>query len=58
MRRDIWFFLFALGLAFFGWPLLSIFKDSLIPYLFIIWLVFIALVGVAAMFPERKEGGS
>jgi hypothetical protein len=55
MRRDIWIFLFALGLMFFSWPLMSIFKGSLIPYLFIIWLVFIALICITAFFSERDE---
>jgi len=44
VRRDLWLFIFALGLAFFTWPLLSIFRNSLVPALFIIWLAFIALI--------------
>jgi len=56
MRRDIWFFLFFLGLMFFSWPLMGIFKGSLIPYLFIIWFVFIALICITAIFSERDEG--
>jgi hypothetical protein len=55
MRRDIWIFLFVLGLMFFSWPLMSIFKGSLIPYLFISWLVFIALICITAIFSERDE---
>ena len=39
----------------FSWPLMSIFKGSLIPYLFVIWLVFIALICVTAIFSERDE---
>lgn len=58
MRRDVWFFLFMLGLAFFSWPILSIFKNSLILYLFIAWLVFIILIRVIELFSEREEGGS
>ncbi len=56
MRRDIWIFLFVLGLLFFSWPFMSIFKGSLIPYLFVIWLVFIAFICITAIFSERDEG--
>jgi hypothetical protein len=56
MRRDIWIFLFILGLMFFSWPLISIFKGSLIPYLFIIWLLFIALICITAIYSEKDEG--
>jgi hypothetical protein len=55
MRRDIWIFLFVLGLMFFSWPLMSIFKGSLIPYLFIAWLIFIAFICITAIFSERDE---
>ena len=45
-----------MGLMFFSWPLMGIFKGSLIPYLFIIWFVFIALICITAIFSERDEG--
>lgn len=57
MRRDIWYFIFALGAILFTWPILSIFKDSLPAYFFIIWLVYIILVFVTAKFSEREDGG-
>ncbi len=56
MRRDIWISLFVLGLMFFSWPFMSIFKGSLIPYLFIIWLIFIALICITAIFSGKDEG--
>jgi hypothetical protein len=56
MRRDIWIFLFVLGLMFFSWPFMSIFRGSLIPYLFIIWLLFIALICITAIFSDKDEG--
>ncbi len=57
MRRDVWIFLLAIGVLFFTWPIMSIFKDSLATYLFIIWLVFILLIFVASTFSQREDGG-
>lgn len=57
MRRDVWIFLFFIGLLFFSVPLLSIFKDSLPGYLFVIWLVFIVLLYIASKASEREDGG-
>ncbi len=56
MRRDIWFFLFLIGAALFSWPLISIFKTSIIPYLFIVWLLFIMLIRVFVALSEKEEG--
>jgi hypothetical protein len=57
MRRDAWFFLFLLGFLFFSWPLMSIFKDSLVISLFVVWLVFIILILITSIFSEREDGG-
>ena len=57
MTRDVWFFLFFLGALLFGWPLISIFKSGLAAYLVIVWIVFIALILVASILPEREDGG-
>jgi hypothetical protein len=57
MKRDIWIFLFALGVIFFSWPILSIFQDSLVVSLFIIWLLFIVLLFITGIFSEREDGG-
>lgn len=57
MKREIWLFLFLLGFFFFSWPLMSIFKDSLVISLFVIWLVFIILIFVTSIFSEKEEGG-
>jgi len=58
MRRDVWIFLLALGVLFFTWPIMSIFKDSLAIYLFVIWLVFILLILVTSVFSQREDDGS
>jgi hypothetical protein len=57
MKRDIWIFLFVIGLLFFSWPIMSIFKHSLATSLFIIWLIFIVFIFIIALFPEREDGG-
>ena len=56
MRRDIWIFLIVIGILFFSWPIMSIFRDSLITYLFVLWIVFIALIFVISLFSEREDG--
>lgn len=57
MRRDVWIFLFVVGAIFFSWPIMSIFQDSLVISLFIIWLVFIVLIFITSFFSEREKGG-
>jgi len=56
MKRDIWIFLFALGVLFFNWPIMSIFQENLVFSLFIIWLVFIVLMFIASI-REGEDGG-
>ena len=58
MKRDIWVFLFGLGVLLFGVPFLTIFRNSLAYYLFIIWFVFIALIFLASNYSKRDDGGS
>jgi len=41
MRNELAIFLFAVGLLFFNWPILTIFSSTLPLYLFIAWLAFI-----------------
>jgi hypothetical protein len=58
MKRDIWIFLFFIGLLLFGWPLLAIFRDHLTYYLFIIWFAFIGMLCLASILSERGDGGN
>jgi hypothetical protein len=57
MKRDIWVFLFGLGVLLFNGPFLIIFHDSLTYYLFIIWFVFIGLIFLASNYSKREDGG-
>ena len=58
MKRDIWIFLFGMGMLLFGWPFLLIFKNNLILYLFVAWIIFIGLIYLASKYPKREDGGS
>jgi len=57
MRREKWLFLFLIGVLFFSWPIMSIFKDNLVVSLFVIWLVFIILIFITSIFSESEDGG-
>jgi hypothetical protein len=56
VRRDIWIFFTVIGILLFSWPIMSIFRDSLTTYLFVIWIIFIALIFVISLFSEREDG--
>jgi hypothetical protein len=56
MRRDVWIFLFAVGVLLFTWPVLSIFNDNLAAYLFVVWFIFILLIFITSIFSEREDG--
>jgi hypothetical protein len=58
MKRDIWVFLFCLGIVLFCGPFLAIFRSSLVYYLFVIWFVFIGLIFLASTSSERDDGGN
>jgi hypothetical protein len=58
MKRDVWVFLFCLGLLLFFGPFLNIFHSSLAYYLFVIWIVFIGLIFLASTYAERDDGGN
>ena len=56
--RDIWLFLFIVGLLLFSWPSIEMFSLSLHYYLFIIWGVFILIIGlVSTLYDGRGRGG-
>ncbi len=55
--REIWIFLFALGVILFNWPILSIFNYNLSTYLFIAWSIFILLVFIATRKGDARDDG-
>jgi hypothetical protein len=46
----------VIGILFFSWPIMSIFRDSLTTYLFVIWIIFIAIIFVISLFSKREDG--
>ncbi len=57
MMREIWIFLFVLGLILFGWPFMSIFKNNLVAYLFTAWFVLIVLIFVLTVYSKKGDNG-
>ncbi len=58
MKRDIWVFLFCIGILLFCGPFLNIFRNSLTYYLFVVWIAFIGLIFLASTHAEREDGGN
>ncbi len=56
MRRDILIFLFLLGVLFFSWPIMSIFRENIAAALFVLWFVFILLVYFTTTFSGPEDG--
>lgn len=56
-NKELWPFLFLLGTLLLNWPFLDIFSLSLPYYLFSVWGLFIAAVGifVRKSEPEGKD---
>ena len=45
-NKELWFFLFLLGILLFNWPFLAIFSLGLPHYLFGVWGAFIIAIGI------------
>lgn len=56
-NRELWPFLFAIGVLLFNWPFLNIFSLYLPYYLFGIWGLFIISVGlfISTLSKSRKK---
>ncbi len=57
MSKEIWPFLFFLGLLFFNWPFLEIFSVSLPKYLFGVWALFIIAIALIITYVSRQDAG-
>ncbi len=44
MQKDIWIFIFSVAFLCLNWPFLEIFQNNFAQYLFVAWLVIIAVV--------------
>ena len=54
MRKDVFFFIFILGVIALNWPLLKIFNASLPLYLFTAWMVFILVLMLAERYVRHE----
>ena len=45
--KELWLFLFLIGILLFNWPLLVMFGLSLPYYLFGVWGIFIIVIGIS-----------
>jgi uncharacterized membrane protein YhaH (DUF805 family) len=45
---EIWVFIFILGLLGINWPVIEIFHTRVVAYLFVTWVLFIALIAFSA----------
>lgn len=56
--RELFIFLFVLGLVLFNWPFLMIFSPTLPYFMFIAWGVFILAIALIGYFnAPRNKGG-
>lgn len=53
----VWVAIFAFGLLGLNWPLLAIFHEAPFVYLLAFWLLFVAIVGLAARGERPPPGG-
>jgi hypothetical protein len=58
MKRDVWVFLFFIGILLFTWPVMYLFRDSLQLYLFFAWPLFIVLIFLVVKSTNREDGGN
>ena len=58
MKRDVWLFLFFVGILLFNWPFIHIFEKNLPAYVFSIWFALICLVFLFSALIEDDEGGN
>jgi hypothetical protein len=55
MARDIFIFLFTLGVILFNWPVISIFDTALSQYFFVVWLIFIAAIYFITTYSRKGD---
>lgn len=47
-NKELWPFIFFLGILFFNWPLAALVRVPLPYYLYTLWALFILIVGILA----------
>ncbi len=57
MKKEVWVFIFILGMVLFNWPFISIFRENFTIYPFIVWLCLIGVIFITTLLPEIKNRG-
>ncbi|NOY64418.1 MAG: hypothetical protein GXO97_03345 [Nitrospirae bacterium] len=57
MNKAIWIFLFAIGIILFNWPFISIFTETQIYYLFVVWFLFILSLFLITYYIKKEDRG-
>jgi len=55
--KDIWVFLFSLGIILFGWPIISMFGHDVSLYFFSAWFIFIFFIFIATLYKKEGDDG-
>ena len=55
LSREIWVFIFLLGLLFLNWPFIHIFNMSLPYHLFGTWVLFILTIRILVSFVKERD---
>jgi hypothetical protein len=54
-NKELWIFIFLVGLLGFSWPVLEIVHTWVDLYLFIFWALFIGIVALLSNISERQK---
>ena len=56
-QKEVWLFVFMVGLLAFNWPMLAIFSSVLPAYIFAAWLAVIAVIAFFSVRTSKEEDG-
>lgn len=54
-NKEVWLFIFLVGLLLFNWPLIDLFEAVLPYYLYAAWVLFILGLGLLSTLRGRAE---
>jgi hypothetical protein len=53
--KDLWLFIFFLGLLFLNYPIMKLAEEILPYYLYVVWAVLILIIGLVSTIREYRE---
>lgn len=53
--KELWIFIFLIGIVLFNWPFLNIHSGGLTTYLFGVWILFIVAIGAFITILRRQK---